>query len=286
MNSVSKHLNAQSKAATLLAMRSARKEVLLVVEGDTDVDLFANVLGLPRSNILSCDGKETLMLVYGMAPQKGIDSGSVFIRDRDNDSVRTGINNGVLLAVTDLYDIEMELLSIRVFGRILSEFLKQPLNADQVSSEFDKLCQVASLIGAMRMYSQDNAVGLDFDDLKYTKFLNPKNMSVSIEDAIRYIFAKSKKILSNKNDVENSIMREVNSRPSLNIVCSKDFIDIMHIALSRHYAVCSSGECMPGILSRMIRISAIHDDLKATTMYPLLCAHVAACEYPWMGRNL
>lgn len=286
MNSVSKHLNAQSKAATLLAMRSARKEVILVVEGDTDVDLFANALSMPRSNILSCDGKETLMLVYEMAPQKGIDAGSVFIRDRDNDDITTSISNGVIIIVTELYDIEMELLRNRIFGRILSEFIRRPLQSIEISSEFDKLCQTASLIGAIRLHSQYNSTGLDFDDLKYTRFIKVSDMSVNLDEALRYIFAKSKKPLSDKESVESSVRRIIESRPPIDLVCSKEFLDILHLALNRHYGACPAGECLPSILGRTIRISTVHDDLKAMTMYPLLSAHVATCGYPWMGLPL
>lgn len=286
MNSVTRHLNAESKAATLIVMRSARKEVLLVVEGDTDVDLFANVLSIPRSNILSCNGKETLMLVYEMAPQKGIDSGTVFIRDRDNDDIATSVNNGVIIGVTKLYDIEMDLLNIRLFGRILSEFTRKQLDPTQVSLEFAKLCRAASVTGAIRLYSKNNDTGLDFDDIKYNRFLDAKEMSVKIDDAVRYIFAKSKKKIIDYRSLENSINDIISSRNPVDIVCSKDLIEIMHIALSRHYSACAAGECLPSTISRIIRISAVHDDLKAMSMYFPLRAHIEECGFPWRGAPL
>ncbi|MCB8881626.1 DUF4435 domain-containing protein [Acidisoma cellulosilytica] len=286
MNSVDRHINAEGKAATLLAMRSARKEVLLVVEGDTDVDLFSNVLSIPRSNILSCNGKETLMLVYSMGPQKGIDAGSIFVKDRDNDQISSGVNNGVLIVVTQLYDIEMELLKKRLFARILSEFLKEPLAPVRVEMEFEKLCRAASYIGAIRLYSQRNDINLDFDDLKYTKFIEPFDMSVNLEESLRYIFAKSKVALVDKNAIQQVIKNLMAEKPAVEIVCSKEFLDILHLSLSRHYDACPSGECVPSILGRTIRISAIHDDLKGMTMYQPLKAHVAACGYPWVGAPL
>jgi hypothetical protein len=286
MNSVNRHLNADSKAATLLAMRSARKEVLLVVEGDTDVDLFSNALGIPRSNILSCDGKEALMLVYGMAPQKGIDLGSIFIRDRDNDNIGTGLNHGVLLLVTELYDIEMELLEKRLSGRILSEFLRRPLESHEVAAEFKKLCEAAACIGAIRIHSQRNGIDLDFNELKHSKFIKMKDMSVNLAEALRYIFAKSEKTIDDREAQVRAVSAIIGERRAVEMVCGKDFIDILHLSLSRHYDACPSGECLPAVLSRIVRISTVHDDLKSMAIYPPLKAHVESCGYRWPGATL
>ena len=286
MNSVDKHINAEGKAATLLAMRSARKEVLFVVEGDTDVDLFAHTLGIPRSNILSCNGKETLMLVFAMAPQKGIDAGSVFIRDRDNDAVSTSACNGVIILVTQKYDVEMELLENRIFGRILSEFLKDPLPSAKVTTDFEKICQASSCIGAIRIHSQENDINLKFDDLKYTKFFNPRDLSVNISEAVRYIFAKSEKVLTDKFAVEKAVGALMSGRAPVDIVCSKEFLEIFHLALSRYYKACSSAECAPITLGRAVRIAATHDDIKNLSLYQPLKAHINSCGYAWIGNSL
>ncbi|WP_049732254.1 DUF4435 domain-containing protein [Rhizobium ecuadorense] len=286
MNSVDRHLDAESKAATLLAMRSAKKEVFLIVEGDSDVDVLANALRVPRSNILSCDGKETLMAVYRMAPQKGIDEGSVFLRDRDNDDVSTGLSSGVLLLVTSRYDLEMELLENRIFQRILSEFMRDTVGAAQAKAEFDKICEAASAVGALRIYSQDHTANLDFDELKYNRFLNSRNLAVDISNAVRYIFAKSKVALANPAAVKAAVVQTLQGRAAADIVCCKEFVDVLHLALSRHYNACDARECLPSILSRTIRISAVHEDFKMMALYPPFSSHVAGCGYGWSGSPL
>jgi len=286
MNSVDKHLNAETKAATLLAMRSAKKDTLLVVEGDTDVDLFANTLGVPRSNILSCNGKEVLMLVYGMGPAKGIDPGSIFIRDRDHDSVITGIKNGVLILVTTKYDIEMELLGNRIFGRLLSDYLKSPLDRVQESAEFAKVCRPAGYIGALRLFSHTNAIGIDFDDIKYTRFINAKTMDIGVKEMVRYMFAKSKVKLENLDDIQAEIEKLVLSVPNDEMACGKEVVDVLHLALSKHYDACPASECTSEVLSRMLRVAANNDDMKMLPMYAALRAHVASSGFPWNGAPL
>lgn len=72
MNSIVRYLTPASLAATLLAMRSGRKEIFLVVEGGDDVSLFSQVFRLPRSNFVDCRGKENLMALFALVPVRGI----------------------------------------------------------------------------------------------------------------------------------------------------------------------------------------------------------------------
>lgn len=286
MNSVDRHLGAATKAATLLAMRSARKDIILVVEGDTDVELFANTLGIPRSNILSCDGKEVLMSVYKMGPTKGIDPRSIFIRDRDHDSVVTGVNNGVLILVTIKYDIEMELLSNRLFGRILGDYLKETIDYIRTDQEFAKICRPAAYIGALRLYSSTNKTGIDFDDIKYTKFINQKSLELDVGKMVNYMFAKSRKALSNQKAVTVDVKQTVASGAINDIACSKEFLDILSLALSKHYDACCASECSAEVLSRTVRVAACNEDIKMMPFYAEMKNHIEHSGSTWNGLPL
>jgi hypothetical protein len=118
LNSVVRYLTPASLAATLLAMRSARKEIFLVVEGADDILLLSQIFGLPQSNFVDCRGKENLMSLFALVPARGIDSGTIFLRDRDHDGIRHIVKSDVSLLVSDLYDFEMHLLDGRLFGRV------------------------------------------------------------------------------------------------------------------------------------------------------------------------
>ena len=50
------------------------------------------------------------MALFSLVPTRGIDSGTIFLRDRDYDGITHTIKNDVSLLVTDLYDFEMQLL--------------------------------------------------------------------------------------------------------------------------------------------------------------------------------
>lgn len=286
MNSVQKYLTADSKAATLLAMRSACKEVLLVVEGDADIDTFSNGLGVPRSNFLSCNGKEILMILYNKPPQKGIDSGTLFIRDRDNDEISTSCRDGIMLLVTSLYDIEMELLKVRLFRRIISDYTLGFHDDSLAQDEFSKLCKSASCLGAIRAYSHKHGLRLDFDDIKYGRFLDLRTMNIDIRSAVTYIYAKSNVRLTDIDKIVSDINTILDTFDPIHLVCSKDFLGILHLALCRHYGTCGSKECEPSVLSRIIRIATSHDDLKSLPLYQPLKSHVLSCGFPWKGNEL
>jgi len=209
----------------LLAMRSAKKEVLLVVEGDSDIDMFASVLGISRSNILSCNGKEVLMLVYDMGTQKGIDPGTVFIRDRDHDGVTHDVRNGVLLLVTDRYDIEMDLLETRLFKRIISEFFARELTQEEVEEAFVRIAKAAANIGVLRLYAREAKIPLDFDDIRYARFLNFSNLDIDSDKMVVYLFAKSQVPLADKSETVAFIARTLKKRPYSSVCCGKEFLD-------------------------------------------------------------
>ena len=130
MNSIVRYLTPATLASTLLAMRSGRKDVFLVVEGAEDIALFSQVFRLSRSNFLDCRGKENLMNLFALIPTRGLDSGTIFLRDRDHDGVHHTVSRDVSLLVSDLYDFEMHLLDGRLFGRIMAEFLRDAGGAD------------------------------------------------------------------------------------------------------------------------------------------------------------
>lgn len=110
MNSISGNLNAASIAATARMLRSAKKEVILIVEGDDDIALFSNSLSLPKSNFISCFGKKRLMEVFALVPHSGLDAGTILLRDSDCDGVQDQRRGDVLLLTSDFYDFEMSLL--------------------------------------------------------------------------------------------------------------------------------------------------------------------------------
>ncbi len=266
-------------------MRSAKKEILLAVEGDTDVDLFSNTLGLPRSNIISCAGKEVLMEVYQMGPQKGIDAGTVFVRDRDHDAHTSVVTSGVLLLVTDRYDIEMQLLEVRLFARMLGEYLKREVTDWEASQAFLLIAEAAGSIGALRLHSKQAAASFDFDDIKWRKFIDEKTLKPDLTELVRYMLAKSK-IAATPADLVLSITGILAGQPAIDLVCGKDFIEVFQIALSRHYDACTAAECAPTVLARTIRIAATQSDLKAMTLYPALTTHVQGNTFPWTGNAL
>ena len=285
MNSISGTLTAKSIVATAKMLRSAKKEVFLIVEGDGDIALFSHSLKIPRANFISCFGKERLMDVFSLVPADGLDSGTIFIRDTDCDGVTTSERDGVLLLTSDLYDFEMSLLPRRVFGRIFGEFLKTRSTAQLNGEAFSKIIEAASLIGALRHVSHERGLNLDFKDYK-TGFLEAKTLDLDVDEMIRYFLARSESSIPIE-DVKEDV-RVIVSKVSdkTRVTSGKDFLRVMSLALSRFYKCCNSHECSFETLCRMFRITVTHDDIRALALYPALAGHVATYPYQWMGEPL
>jgi hypothetical protein len=280
VNSVARYLTPATLASTLLAMRSGRKEIFLIVEGGDDISLFSQVFGLPRSNFLDCRGKGNLMALFALVPTRGLDNGTVFVRDRDHDDIRHTDNDGVILLVSDLYDFEMQLLDGRLFGRLMTEFLRASGGSVAINQAFAHIVGAAAWLGALRLYAHEVSVALDFDGLRLT-FIDTRTLSVDVSDMVRKVFARS----SLKADISSVVARieEIMAeagKPS-EIACGKDVLAILSLALNRHYKCCSAGECSIATLGRMLRVSASLEDLQAMTLYPRLATVVSTGPFQW-----
>lgn len=285
MNSISGSLTPNSIAATAKMLRSAKKEVFLIVEGDDDIALFSHSLRIPRSNFISCFGKERLMAVFDLVPVDGLDAGTILFRDTDCDGVTITERGGVVLLTSDLYDFEMSLLPRRVFGRIFGEFLKRRSTPELSAEAFAKIVDAASLIGALRHVSHSEGLNVDFKEYKMS-FVNAKKLSINIDEMLRYFLARSGRnvdLVALKNLVEQ---KRADVRNAAEVTSGKDFLKIMSVALARFYKCCNATECSFETLSRMFRISVCHDDIKELAMYPVLAAQVAKSPFEWKGVPL
>ena len=284
-NSIDRHLTAGTREATLLAMRSARKEIFLVVEGDADINILSHLFGLSSSNFVSCNGKETLMALYARAKTKGIDEGTIFFRDRDHDGLDSVMTADVHLLVTTRYDLEMDLLDERVFARLVAEFERVPADKSQSIDIFEAICRCAAAIGAARLWSAANGVNINFQNLKYSKIVDVKQLSIEVEKMVRYLSAKSK--LNIEVDLVSSKIRDlIDSRDNVDICCGEDIINICNIGFSKYYKFCDSKQSAPEIIWKMIRMSAHFDDIQNLRWFATFRQVIKMNPFSWTGRAL
>lgn len=286
MNSISGSLNAETIAATARMLRSAKKEILLIVEGDDDIALFSHSLGLPRSNFISCFGKERLMEVFDLVPRKGLDEGTILFRDSDCDGIASHELDGVLLLTSDLYDFEMSLLPRRVFGRIFMEFLRTRSSPQLAEASYRKLVEVSGFVGALRLVSHQDNLNIDFKEPKLS-FIDQKDLEVNLENMVRYFLARSQISVDKTGDAIKRVSKIMESSTDHSQISScKDFLRILSLALSRHYKCCNASECTIDTLSRMFRMTVTHEDIKELAIYPLLVQQVAKSGKEWTGFEL
>lgn len=286
MNSVTRHLGTQNICATLLAMRSGKKEVLLLVEGGDDIALLSSIFKLPRSNFLACGGKEPIMELFSMVPRRGLDAGTVLVRDRDHDQVLSSRKDGILLLVSDLYDMEMHLLTGRPFCRVFEEFARpENLEKDQMAVQA-KLIEVASKIGALRLVSTRNGLNLKFQDLNLS-FVDHKTLEVDEEKLVRVVLQRSSADMKCLPDLLAQLRDVLDKNNPIDLTSGKDLLRIMHIAFYRHFRYCrKSAECQPDVLARMLRVSAVLDDFREMSLVVELRKALPGIPFKWAGITI
>ena len=285
MNSISGSLTPKSIVATAKMLRSAKKEVFLIVEGDDDIALFSHSLKIPRANFISCFGKERLMEVFELIPVDGLDSGTIFFRDTDCDGVSISEREGVILLTSDLYDFEMSLLPRRVFGRMFGEYLKTRSSPELCEDAYNRIVAAASLIGALRHISNSESLNLDFKEYK-TGFLDVRSFEIDVDEMLKYFLARSGNSADPSSLKDCVVRKRSNARHLADVTSGKDFLRLMSVALARFYKCCNATECSFETLSRTFRIAVTQDDIRELALYPVLADHVAKSPFDWKGAPL
>lgn len=174
--------------STIVQLRDIHKEVIVLVEGESDKRLFGNFLSRSLCRILVADGKENVVEALTRYRNKRHDDHRVCgIVDNDYWPVTTGkpiYPSG--LFVTDTHDIETMIIRSSAFHKLVSELcdpirLEVFLKSRGANDLRDVLLSEASKIGNLRLAAILKKADLRFKELALERLIESETLELRVD---------------------------------------------------------------------------------------------------------
>jgi hypothetical protein len=151
-------------------LRAAMKGPIVLVEGDTDTRLYRRfMIRAPYVRLTHCDGKPVMMEAMRLIEDRGI-RGVIGICDSDFDRViDRGARPDVVFA--DFHDAEMMIAYSDAFKHICDELYGVAMESSIFQSRRDSILEIASRIGLLRLWNEENRGLLGFRNMNPADFL-------------------------------------------------------------------------------------------------------------------
>lgn len=264
------YIGANDIANQVSMLRSTHKGPVLVVEGVTDKRLYGKLSDSDECEIIIGHSKDNVRIAVRELFYKRNDKKVFGIMDADMDRL-TGSEPSPPLFITDVRDSEMMMISSPAFDSVLWEYGEEDkLEAFAEShGEIKEAVLNASFpIGLLMYVSSVNDFGLSFKDLDYSRFIDPKDLSINIRNLVDEVLYHSKNPSGNAKHIRNKLVKEMDEGHDRWDVCrGHDAVGVMLIGLKKIFGSYNSRNIRCGELGGALRLAFGLEDFMDTELY-------------------
>ena len=232
---MAEHITIGRCISEILMCRKMEPNVLfLFVEGTDDVKLFSRFID-SDVKIRLCEGKPNVCRLMKTVEQRRIKN-VVAIVDKDYDSILNSKPMITGVFFTDGTDIESSILKvdgiIQKFLLEYSDFNKvESYNVEHVPELIQKVFDICSQVGKIRLANQKYDIGMRFDGVKIADFIN-EDMNFSIGEYQDAVIDNSD-IKSSKESIRDRVSWELSDTFEFWEICrGHDLLDVMQYVFS------------------------------------------------------
>jgi hypothetical protein len=158
-----------------------KDKTVVIVEGDSDVRFFRDIINYSWVKIESIDGKKELIkLMKALSPE--FPEKILGICDADHDRLIEGVENRELYSVyvTDHHDAEIMMLSSPALTSFISEYATPKQFEEAQAKTLESALSAANVIGTLRWINTELNLNLKFKGLNFGEFISADGFSVSV----------------------------------------------------------------------------------------------------------
>ncbi|OSI28006.1 DUF4435 domain-containing protein [Bradyrhizobium canariense] len=257
----------EALAAEVLFLRAqAPESSIVLLEGDSDVRLFENLLDVDISNFVNCFGKENVLLTIEMVDEGGL-RGVLAIVDADFAAILGTVYASQNVVQSDFHDFEVVLFNSTALDRLLTEdgSREKIKKVQETNSVREVLINSCLHLGCLRLYSQKTASNLKFKGMRY-RFLGRK-LEVQIDEIIKEVFDHSRKHTGHddaKKFINNFSFSTVDPNQ---LVCGHDLIAALGVALQSLIGSRNAVHCAAPELESKLRLGFSREEFSKTRTY-------------------
>lgn len=249
-----------------------KNNILLLLEGETDVRLFRSLLKCERITLDSVDGKQDLINVVESLKSDGYKD-VIGVCDADFDHI-LGLNlsrEGKGVYVTDVHDAEMMMINSSALQAFVDEYSNHEnhsiLSVELKGSAIDAACA----LGVLRLANATKKFNLNFKGLNFRSFINIDKLSVNV-DLIKLAQILIRRSPSLAEGVTEDILLSEQKHlaearhQKAQLCCGHDVTNIIAMIYSQRWAACA-GNINAEKVEQALRIGYSFDEFAATDLY-------------------
>ena len=259
-------------ANSIRLLRSAHEGVFLIVEGHSDKLIYERLVNKQEVRVTIASGKNNAIKALSILEKENFRR-VVAVIDADFSRIEQQIPDSNNLFLTDEHDLEMMLIKSAAFDKLLKERGSEEKIAAFPKDIRETLLKLGQEIGKLRLLSLRNKLDLKFEGLNFSKFIDKKNLnlSIDIDKLIRSIKNHSQKLSLDEQQIKQdlSVISDENHDP-WQLCCGHDFISILAIALCKVLGTWNANDVKKEDWERELRLAYELSYFYQTQIYQLM----------------
>lgn len=256
----------------LLNHPSYKNNLLLLLEGETDIRLFRSLLKHERITLDSVDGKLDLINIVESLKSDGYKA-VIGICDADFDHIlglsRSREDRGVY--ITDVHDAEMMMINSSAIQAFIDEYSNHENHQILSVEAKEAAINAACTLGVLRLANAIKRFNLNFKGLNFKSFINIDKLSVSVDlDQLAQILIRRSPSLA-EGVTEDVLLNEHRSlveerHQKAQLCCGHDVTNIIAMIYSQRWAACTSNINSEKV-EQALRIGYSFEEFSTTDLY-------------------
>ncbi|HLO85714.1 MAG TPA: DUF4435 domain-containing protein [Nostocaceae cyanobacterium] len=250
--------------------RSAHSGTFIIVEGADDEKFYERFVDQQNCKLAIADGKDNAIGALKIL-ETGNFTGVLAIVDADFSRLEEDLPNNPNLLLTDYHDLEIMLFNSPALDKVMRE-----LGSEEKIKAFGKnifltLLEAGKIIGYLRWTSLKFNLNLKFEDLTFSKFLDPKTLIIDIVKLIKTVKDHSRKPELIEQDIQSKLETlKSDSHDLRQICCGHDLICILSVGLGKTWGTQNNNDVKPEKLEMILRLAYEASYFRTTQLYKFI----------------
>jgi Protein of unknown function (DUF4435) len=257
-------MTADREANAIKLQRSHFLGAFLLVEGSTDRRFYQKLINEETCRIIvtiAGNSRKKRAIELLTILEESNFTGILAIVDADFDRLNSIEYPSPNLFLTDTHDAETMMLKSAALERVLDEYGSDEKRMALSQDIRTIILETGTPIGYLRWISQQDNLNLTFEDLKFSKFIDERNLTVDETQLIKTIQAKSKNWTIT---LDRLTQQKSTEHDRWQVCCGHDLVKILAIGLQRVFGSCKEDTAD---LEKILRLAYRPEDFLATQLY-------------------
>jgi len=266
-------------AAEALFLRAQYpRSAIVLVEGDSDLRMFQQLLDMDIDRFITCYGRQRALDTIEATINANV-LGVLCIVDADFGRLTGLLPNSLHVVVSDFHDFEVMLMNSKSLERLLiEEGSREKIKAqtDNGRTVLEIITTACIPLGCLRLYSQITSAALKFEGLRY-RFLGRRLANIQRRDVVKEVFDNTGRYVGLKEANEYINAFDVAAIDVRELVCGHDLSAALGRALQSLVGSRPAIYCAASELEAKLRMGYSREEFAQTAIHAEILA--------WEQRN-